>query len=209
MPLADNIGSDAIAVRLRSANHFYYHNGTEFVAYPDNGINKTQGGTFFILNNTLYAVEPIGTNYLDGFQVVDIANNKVLANHATQITASPAYSPNANCISAQVTGNYEAKLYQYVPGQLAAQYTFKLDTQVGIENVAIDQAQASIYMNGDILTIAGITPNEIYVYSAAGSLVANEHNVQTVNLSTLPAGIYVVNITDNSGNTTTAKIAIK
>ena len=209
VPLANNIGSDAIAVRLRSANHFYYHNGTEFVAFPDNGINKTQGGTFFILNNTLYAVEPIGTNYLDGFQVVDIANNKVLANHATQITASPAYSPNANCISAQVTGNYEAKLYQYVPGQLAAQYTFKLDTQVGIENVAIDQAQASIYMNGDILTIAGITPNEIYVYSAAGSLVANEHNVQTVNLSSLPAGIYVVNITDNSGNTTTAKIAIK
>ncbi|MBQ2046796.1 MAG: N-acetylmuramoyl-L-alanine amidase, partial [Muribaculaceae bacterium] len=100
VPLENNMGSDAIAVRVRANNHFYYHNGTGFVAYANNGINKTQGGTLFTLNETLYAVEPIGTNYVDGFQVVDITNNKILATHTAQFSTQAA-APNANCISAE------------------------------------------------------------------------------------------------------------
>lgn len=207
VPLENNVGSDAIAVRNRNNNHFYYHNGTEFVAYPNNGINKTQGGTFFILNETLYAVEPIGTNYLDGFQVVDITNNKIVATHAAQITADPAYKPNANCISAEVTGDYEAILYQYVPGQLAAQYTFKLTT-TGIDDVVEQKASMNIYVNSNTLYIHGVEVDNVAIFNMSGTLVATDSNTQQCDIAHLNHGVYIVRVVDRDGNTHVAKFAI-
>lgn len=208
VPLENNVGSDAIAARVRSANHFYYHNGTEFVAYPDNGINKTQGGTFFILNETLYSVQPIGTNYLDGFQVVDITNNKIVATHATQL-ASPAYSPNANCITAEVTDTYEAKLYQYVPGQLAAQYTFKL-VLTGVDDAAIDDiAPINIWVANRTINVSGPEIASIDVFSTAGNLVAQSYGAQQVELYNAPAGIYIVRATDIDGVVKVQKVVIR
>lgn len=141
MPLEDNF-SDNFAVRVRGNKHFYHSDGTSFVAYPDNGINTTQGGTFFTLNNTLYNVQPIGTAYVDGFQIVDITNNKIVATHNAQLT-SAAVSPNANCFSAEILDTYTAKIYQYVPGQLAAQYTFSLITS-GVEDAIINEEDAPV-----------------------------------------------------------------
>ncbi len=207
VPLENNMGSDAIAVRNRNNNHFYYHNGTEFVAYPNNGINKTQGGTFFILNETLYAVEPIGTNYLDGFQIVDITNNKIVATHAAQITADPAYKPNANCISAEVTGDYEARLYQYVPGQLAAQYTFKLTT-TGIEDVIGQNTPMNIYVNNSTLYINGVEVDNIAIFNMSGSLVATCPDTQQYDIAHLSRGVYIMRVVDSNGNTHVAKFAI-
>ena len=147
MPLEDNFG-DNFAVRVRGNKHFYHNDGTSFVAYPDNGINTTQGGTFFTLNGTLYNVQPIGTAYVDGFQIVDITNNKVVATHDAQFTtqATPSGTPNPNCITAEVADTYTVKLYQYVPGQLAAQYTFSLVTS-GIEDVIIEEDAPIEYYN--------------------------------------------------------------
>ena len=200
------MGSDAIAVRNRNNTHFYYHNGTEFVAYPNNSINKTQGGTFFILNSALYAVEPIGTNYLDGFQVVDITNNKIVATHATQITGEPAYKPNPNCISAEVVGEYEAKLYQFVPGQLAAQYTFSLKTS-SIEDVDMNKASMSIMVRGNELYINGVEVDNLTIFNTSGALVANEFGVQQHNIGLLNHGVYIVRVVDIDGNTHVAKFA--
>lgn len=209
VPLTANPSSDAIAARVRAGNHFYYHNGTEFVAYPDNGINKTQGGTFFTLNETLYSAQPIGTNYLDGFQVVDIAANKVVATHTTQLT-TPAYSPNANCITAEVVGDYEAKLYQYVPGQLAAQYSFKLKTSTGIEDVTVNSGEefgAVVY--GSELQILGVETATINLYNVSGIIVASASDAQSLDISDITAGIYVVQVKDVAGNTHAATITIK
>ena len=144
MPLEDNFG-DNFAVRVRGNKHFYHNDGTSFVAYPNNGINTTQGGTFFTLNNTLFAVEPIGTAYIDGFQIVDITNNKVVATHNAQLSAA-VVSPNANCFSAEVKDDYTVNLYQYVPGQLAAQYTFSLIT-TSVEDITTDEEAPIEYYN--------------------------------------------------------------
>ena len=150
--LEENMG-DNIAVRVRGNKHFYHNDGTSFVPYPNNNINTTQGGTFFTLNNTLFAVEPIGTAYIDGFQIVDITNNKVVATHNAQLT-SAVVSPNANCFTAEVKDNYTVRLYQYVPGQLAAQYTFGLTT-TGIEEAPIENEEAPIeYYNLQGIKIA-------------------------------------------------------
>lgn len=207
VPLENNTGSDAIAVRVRANNHFYYHNGTEFVAYANNGINKTQGGTLFTLNETLYAVEPIGTNYVDGFQVVDITNNKILATHAAQFSTQAA-APNANCISAEIVGDYEARLYQYVPGQIAAQYTFKLTTTTGIEDVSVvERPTMNIFVRNNTLNIVGVEAANIAIFNTSGAIVANDYNTQEYDICHLNHGVYIVRVVDIDGNTHVAKFA--
>ncbi len=209
VPLTSDPSSDAIAVRVRANSHFYYHDGTQFVAYANNGINKTQGGTFFTLDGSLYNVQPIGTNYLDGFQVVNMDNNKIMATHTTELT-TPAYSPNANCISAEVTGEYEARLYQYVPGQLAAQYTFKLETTTGTEDMTADTTEnIRIYVSDDILYVVGIEPAIIDIHTTTGALAAQAKGVRHTDVSALPAGVYVVKAADINGITKTAKVSIR
>lgn len=207
VPLENNMGSDAIAVRVRANNHFYYHNGTGFVAYANNGINKTQGGTLFTLNETLYAVEPIGTNYVDGFQVVDITNNKILATHTAQFSTQAA-APNANCISAEIVGDYEARLYQYVPGQIAAQYTFKLTTTTGVEDVSVVEKPAmNIFIRNNTLNITGVEAANIAIFNTSGALVANDYNTQEYNICHLNHGVYIVRVVDANGNVYVAKFA--
>ena len=207
VPLENNMGSDAIAVRVRANNHFYYHNGTGFVAYANNGINKTQGGTLFTLNETLYAVEPIGTNYVDGFQVVDITNNKILATHTAQFSTQAA-APNANCISAEIVGDYEARLYQYVPGQIAAQYTFKLTTTTGVEDVSVVEKPAmNIFIRNNTLNITGVEAANIAIFNTSGTLVANDYNTQEYDICHLNHGVYIVRVVDANGNVYVAKFA--
>ena len=207
IPLEKNVGSDAIAVRVRANNHFYYHNGSEFVAYANNGINKTQGGTLFTLNETLYAVEPIGTNYVDGFQVVDITNNKIVATHAAQFSTQ-AVAPNANCISAEIVGDYEARLYQYVPGQIAAQYTFKLTTTTGVEEVSVvEKPTMNIFVRNNTLNIVGVEAENIAIFNTSGALVANDYNTQEYDICHLNHGVYIVRVVDVNGNVYVAKFA--
>ena len=206
VPLENNMGSDAIAVRVRANNHFYYHNGTGFVAYANNGINKTQGGTLFTLNETLYAVEPIGTNYVDGFQVVDITNNKILATHTAQFSTQAA-APNANCISAEIVGDYEARLYQYVPGQIAAQYTFKLTTTTGVEDVVTEKPTMNIFVRNNTLNIVGVEAENIAIFNTSGALVANDYNTQEYDICHLNHGVYIVRVVDVNGNVYVAKFA--
>lgn len=205
MPLNNDMG-DAIAVRVRANNHFYYHNGTGFVAYANNGINKTQGGTLFTLNETLYAVEPIGTNYVDGFQVVDITNNKILATHAAQFSTQAA-APNANCISAEIVGDYEVRLYQYVPGQIAAQYTFKLTTTTGVEDVVTERPTMNIFIRNNTLNIVGVEAENIAIFNTSGALVANDYNTQEYDICHLNHGVYIVRVVDVNGNVYVAKFA--
>lgn len=136
VPLSSDVNSNDIAVRVRGNKYFYRDNGSGFAACDtENGITTTQGGTMFWLGSVLYAVEPIGTSYRDGFQVVSLDNNKVVATHEMSLTTT-ATSPNANVIIAEATSSAnEVKLYQYVPGQLATMYTFSVDTSVGVDKI--------------------------------------------------------------------------
>lgn len=207
VPLENNVGSDAIAVRVRANNHFYYHNGTEFVPYANNSINKTQGGTLFTLNETLFAVEPIGTNYVDGFQIVDVTNNKIIATHTAQFTTQ-ACAPNANCITAEIVGDYEARIYQFVPGQIVAQYTFKLTTTTGVEEVsAIEKPSMNIFVRNNTLNIAGVEAENIAIFNTSGAMVANDYNTQQYDICHLNHGVYIVRVIDIDGNVHIAKFA--
>ena len=204
IPLTSDINSNDIVARVRGSKHFYYNNGSSFVPYADNGINTTQGGTIFTLNGTLYNVQPIGTPaYLDGFQIVDITNNSIVATHNAQFSTSVA-APNANCITAEVVGQYEAKLYQYVPGQIAAQYTFKLAT-TGIDNEIANIVKIKVAEKN--LIVEGIDVAKIDIYSISGIMTATQLNSNTINLASYK-GVYIAVVTDQDGNRTTHKVVL-
>ena len=172
-PLSSDYTSNDIAVRVRAQCHFYHNNGSAFVAYADNGIKTTQGGTIFKLGKSYYGVEPIGTSYRDGFQIVDLNSNIVVATHAEELT-STAVSPNANCITAEVTPENTVKLYQYVPGQLATMYTFEVKSLTGVEGVELESDGEVEYYNlqgvkvdnpsnGVYIKVQGKTATKVYV----------------------------------------------
>lgn len=85
--------------------------------------NSTAGGDGVTLNGTLYTIEPCGTNYADGFQIVDRSSDSLVATHDAELTAG---SLNQNAISVEKVDEYTAVIYQYVPGAMAAKYTFSL-----------------------------------------------------------------------------------
>ncbi len=89
--------------------------------------NSTAGGDGITLNGTLYTIEPCGKDYYDGFQIVDRTANNVVATHdAETADGDPKARPNQNAISVEKVDEYTAVIYQYVPGAMAAKYTFSL-----------------------------------------------------------------------------------
>jgi hypothetical protein len=183
VPLTDDYTSNDVAVRVRAQRHFYHSNGSSFVAYADNGIKTTQGGTIFQLGNIQYAVEPVGTSYRDGFQIVDLNSNVIVAKHTEELTTT-AVSPNANCIIAEAKGN-KANIYQYVPGQLATMYEFENETLTGVEAI---ETEVEVTVGRGYIEISG-EPQSVEVYNMQGMLISsNEMHVEC------EAGIYLVRI---------------
>ena len=125
MPLTDDPESDDIAVRLRSSKDFKYNNGTKWVAYKQVGtINTGVGGDFVTLNGTLYSIEPAGTNYADGFQIVDRRTNTVVATHAEEASANK--TTYGSSLIAEKVDECTARIHQYHAGAYVARYTFSL-----------------------------------------------------------------------------------
>jgi len=87
--------------------------------------NTTAGGDAVTLDGTLFTFEPCGTNYVDGFQIVNRKTNEVVATHENEFSIYAA-SPNQNALSVEKVDEYTAAIYQYVPGQMVAKYTFSL-----------------------------------------------------------------------------------
>lgn len=126
VPLTDDPEKDDIAVRLRTSKDFKYYNGTKWVAYDRVGtINQGVGGDFVTLNGTLYSIEPAGTNYADGFQIVDRSTNTVVATHAVGASANSTTTLGSSLIAEKVD-ECTARIYQYHAGAYVARYTFSL-----------------------------------------------------------------------------------
>ena len=125
VPLTDDPESDDIAVRRRTEWDFKYYNGTKWVAYERVGtINTGVGGDFVTLNGTLYSIEPAGTNFADGFQIVDRRTNTVVATHAEEASANK--TTYGSSLIAEKVDECTARIYQYHAGAYVAQYTFSL-----------------------------------------------------------------------------------
>ena len=184
-PLSDDYTSNDIAVRVRGQRHFFHNNGSSFVAYADQGITTTQGGTIFKLGDVYYGVEPIGTSYRDGFQIVDLIKNIVVAKHTEELT-STLVSPNPNCIIAEVNSDQTVNIYQYVPGQLATMYTFEVKALTGIDDV--ESTEATVVAGYGYIEILG-DAQSIEVYDMQGVLISQDETYISC-----PAGVYLVRV---------------
>ena len=208
VPLTQDINSDEIAARVRAGRYFYVADGSTFVAQEHENVNTTAGGTYFTLQNTLFAVEPIGDAYRDGFQVVNNATGDIVATHTAQFSEY-ACAPNANCLVAEIIDEWNARIYQYVPGQLAAQYLFEIKHTSGIEDVALKAAEKmSVVSNGSSLAVNGVDAAAIAIYSINGTLVASAMNSNEIEVEGLN-GLYIVAVTDANGQNHVAKAIIR
>lgn len=125
IPLTDDPESDEFVVRLRGNKVFYYNNGSKWVAYSRVGaVSSGSGGDIFTLGGVLYTIEPAGATYFDGFQVVSRATNEVIATHDQEASVSNANSYGTS-LSAEVIDAKTVRVYQYQPGEFAAQYTIE------------------------------------------------------------------------------------
>ncbi len=82
------------------------------------------------------------------------------------------------------------------------------NTTVGVEDVAA-KAEVKAWVADGMLNVAGVEPVSVSVFSISGSLAAQATGDQAIDISALPAGIYIVAIVDVDGNMYTAKIACK
>ncbi len=207
VPLTHDVSSNVIAVRKRGDRHFFTNYEGSFAPCADNEITTTQGGTVFRLYGNLFAVEPVGAAYCDGFQIVNLTTNTIVARHEAQFSTAAA-RPNANCVTVEAVDKTTVRLYQYVPGQLAAQYTFATlvnEDYSGVAGIAHDRSAMTAAVEGDMLVVSGVNAARIDVYSVAGMQVAAAVASQEVCVSELPAGFYIAKVVDEDGATHTAK----
>ena len=90
--------------------------------------------------------------------------------------------------------------------QGVAHYTYNGKEIVGVEENIAD-ADINIYTTESTLEVKGIEVANIKVYSIAGATVATGIATQSLNISHLPAGVYVVQVTDFDGNIHNATVA--
>jgi len=69
----------------------------------------------------------------------------------------------------------------------------------------------SVYPNPttEIVRVSGIEVSEIIIFSLQGQLVCSAFNTNTVNVSSLNNGLYILNITDRSGVKTSVKLHVR
>ncbi|MGB6084939.1 T9SS type A sorting domain-containing protein [Moheibacter sp.] len=97
------------------------------------------------------------------------------------------------------------------PDAISFVYTLTGDcTEMGVNDM--EKSTVSVYPNPvkDILNIStkNVDVKEVTVLSLSGQVVASSKS-NSVNLSSLPAGVYVVKVVDAKGNVTTSKVVKK
>lgn len=117
--------------------------------------------------------------------------------------------------------NYKLTLNQITPQLIPAGadnqvIRFKATAYSGIEAVDADDAELRVYYNPSLKTAVVNGPSditEVTVFTADGAMipatVATDGATATVDLSTTPAGIAIVRVTDASGNTVTSKLMVR
>lgn len=187
-------------------------NGSSYTEYTFNTngttATSTAGGDIITLNDIVYTIEPSGTNYSDGFVIVDRTNDKVI--YTRNETGALAANLYVTCayVAFEKIDETTANVYHFVPSIIAAKYTFKTNDATGVKNTLTDKkADINISATNGNISVSGIDVNQISVYSVNGVLVARGQG-NTLNTD-YNKGLYIAIITDNNGNTYHQKIILK
>ena len=157
IPMTNDPASDDVVFRYRSNyngkyGQFQYHNGTKWVAYTDASTkpSATSGGDIIMLDGMLFTIEPTGSNYYDGWQIVERNTNTVVASVAessgTQYKNATSYG---TVLTAEKVSENVANIYHYHHGLYIKKYTFETpkDYLTAIEEVEADANAPVEYYN--------------------------------------------------------------
>ena len=168
--LTNDPESDDVVYRHRSNyngkyGQFQYFNGTKWVAYVDANPkpNASAGGDIVKLGDVLFTIEPAGTNYYNGWQIVERVNNMVVASVAEN--ADSSYK-NTNIygtvLSAEKVSDTKAYIYQYHNGMYIRKYTFEIPENYKSILTAIESVE--------------VAAGAVEYYNLQGVKVANPEN---------------------------------
>ena len=112
------------------------------------GTNATAGGDIVTLSGVLFSIEPNGTNYSDGFIIVDRSTDEIVFTH-TETEAIPAnkYVTCAYMIFEKINDT-TANIYHFTPSIVAAKYTFQVpENYTSIKETLVDENAPVEYYN--------------------------------------------------------------
>ena len=94
----------------------------------------------------------------------------------------------------------------FLPYNLPSLYEIDINSMQ--EDTALKSCPAYPNPADDVFRIDGIVPDETLIYNALGQLVKSVNATNEVSVSDLPAGVYLLRITDNDGTTFTSRLSI-
>ena len=116
------------------------------------------------------------------------------ATRNTNLTQSIVYAIEDKVLKVWVLSSYQGIGYWYYNGEKVS----------SVESIAADAMQ--IRYNGNAVSVVGADAAHIAIYSTAGTLVADVQGENTLDVSSLNRGVYIVSAIDRDGNIATKKI---
>ena len=212
IPIDNN--SENWIYNVRATGLYRYQGGTNIPVLTGRGSttapsrNTTGGGDYFVLSGHEILVHPSGANYRGGFTIRDWEDNSVITSVAPigdlGYVTGGNYST-FNWLFAEQIDESSYYIYSYCPANGMAMYRF-YDKNAGVESVLADKtASLRVYPNpvADEMTVE--TPDDIRsvaIYNLAGATVMLNQcyvdgNRAKVNVASLPAGIYIVEVNNS------------
>ena len=202
--------------QVRSDGYYSYSKGTN-TPYMAGSTSTTQparnssvGGEYLKLCGHEIFMHSSGANYKGGFTVRDMTDEKVIANiepiGKLGYETGGNYSV-ANWVRAEKIDDNSCYIYQYCPANgLAVYKLYNKNAASGVEQVVASKKQeVKIYPN-PTTDVVNVTSSEeissVYLYNLAGAKADANATIQgnkaTINVNTLPAGIYILSVNNNA-----------
>ncbi len=146
--------------------------------------------------NTLLTAVYVG--YSDSLASLNIANG----NNTNFTNLSTTSTPRLTCIqvdnASYSTANWTSGGFLYANGG-DSQFSEDCSAVSSIADFYTTNNTINIYPNPTSGAVSFLVPINLKLTNATGQIVANKINVNTLDLSDLPTGIYFITLTDNKG----------
>ena len=202
--------------QVRSGGYYTYNTGTNTALMAGSSSttqparNSSVGGEYFKLCDHEIFIHSSGANYKGGFTVRDLTTEEVIAN--VEPIGNLGYQTGgnysvANWVRAEAIDNNSCYIYQYCPANGMAKYKlYNKNAPTGVDKIVIEDKTTLRVAPNPVVDVVSITSSEditvLELYNYVGAMVDVEmsvdDNVATLNMGSLPAGIYIVRVNDGS-----------
>ena len=172
--------------------------------------NSTVGGEYIELSGHEIFIHNSGAHYKGGFTVRDLTSGSVVTSIDPIGTLGYETGGNysvANWVRAEKINESSCYLYQYCPANGMAVYKlYDKNASSGVEQIIINEKKNLKVAPNPVIDVVKATADKnitsIGLYNFVGAVInANcniDDNTATINMSSLPSGIYILKVNDSS-----------